>query len=183
MFNLNIIPIIVVLLAPMSASAATVSIDFLDESQGQVVGGVYASNTGDLIIKSNNPINAIVQSTLGLGVGDDNLINTGEILILNFDQEISNLFLSFSTQKLPNGFSEESEYSSTQSIVGFLFFNPENPLEISNTLLGLSNDLTLISASWGYETPTVPLPAALPLYAAGMGLMGFLGWRKRRKIL
>ncbi|WP_169544223.1 hypothetical protein [Sneathiella aquimaris] len=27
----------------------------------------------------------------------------------------------------------------------------------------------------------VPLPAALPLYGAGVALMGFLGWRKRRK--
>jgi len=26
----------------------------------------------------------------------------------------------------------------------------------------------------------VPLPAALPLYAAGMGLLGFFGWRKRK---
>ncbi len=26
----------------------------------------------------------------------------------------------------------------------------------------------------------VPLPAALPLYGAGIALMGFIGWRKRR---
>ncbi len=28
--------------------------------------------------------------------------------------------------------------------------------------------------------PDVPLPAALPLFAAGLGAMGFFGWRKRR---
>jgi len=27
----------------------------------------------------------------------------------------------------------------------------------------------------------VPLPAALPLYGAGLAVMGFVGWRKRRK--
>lgn len=27
----------------------------------------------------------------------------------------------------------------------------------------------------------VPLPAALPLFASGLGLLGFAGWRKRRK--
>ena len=27
----------------------------------------------------------------------------------------------------------------------------------------------------------VPIPAALPLLAAGLGAMGFMGWRKRRK--
>lgn len=29
----------------------------------------------------------------------------------------------------------------------------------------------------------VPLPAALPLLAAGLGAMGFMGWRKKRKAL
>lgn len=33
-----------------------------------------------------------------------------------------------------------------------------------------------------FVTPSaVPLPAALPLSAAGLSLLGFLGWRKRRK--
>jgi hypothetical protein len=31
-------------------------------------------------------------------------------------------------------------------------------------------------------SPT-PLPAALPLYAAGIGVMGVLGWRRKRKQL
>jgi hypothetical protein len=29
--------------------------------------------------------------------------------------------------------------------------------------------------------PEVPLPAALPLYATGLGLMGLCGWWRRRK--
>ena len=28
---------------------------------------------------------------------------------------------------------------------------------------------------------TVPLPAALPLFASGLGAMGLLGWRRKRK--
>ena len=31
------------------------------------------------------------------------------------------------------------------------------------------------------EVPPVPLPAALPLFATGLGMMGLLGWRKRRR--
>ena len=28
---------------------------------------------------------------------------------------------------------------------------------------------------------TTPLPGALPLFASGLGMMGFLGWRRKRK--
>lgn len=36
----------------------------------------------------------------------------------------------------------------------------------------------------GYVVESVvPLPAALPLFAAGLSAMGFMGWRKRRKAL
>jgi len=33
----------------------------------------------------------------------------------------------------------------------------------------------------GLAVSAVPLPAALPLYGAGLAVMGFVGWRKRRK--
>ncbi len=32
------------------------------------------------------------------------------------------------------------------------------------------------------ELSTVPLPAALPLYGAGVALMGLIGWRRKRKL-
>jgi hypothetical protein len=35
-------------------------------------------------------------------------------------------------------------------------------------------------AGLGTLTPT-PLPAALPLFASGLGAIGFFGWRKKRK--
>ncbi|WP_025898962.1 hypothetical protein [Sneathiella glossodoripedis] len=33
---------------------------------------------------------------------------------------------------------------------------------------------------WDYQVSVVPLPAALPLYAAGVAVLGFLGWKRRR---
>jgi hypothetical protein len=32
-----------------------------------------------------------------------------------------------------------------------------------------------------HETPLVPLPGALPLFATGLGALGLLGWRRKRK--
>ena len=31
------------------------------------------------------------------------------------------------------------------------------------------------------QVPTTPLPAALPLFATGLGALGLLGWRRKRK--
>ncbi len=41
-----------------------------------------------------------------------------------------------------------------------------------------------ITQYWGSylvkDTNAVPIPAALPLFAAGLGAMGFMGWRRRK---
>ncbi len=48
------------------------------------------------------------------------------------------------------------------------------------------NRFKLLSGSNSFEIANVsisavPLPAALPLYGAGLAVMGFVGWRKRKK--
>lgn len=44
------------------------------------------------------------------------------------------------------------------------------------------NGVNLLVYAGGLPTPaTVPLPGALPLFATGLGALGLLGWRKRRK--
>ncbi len=37
------------------------------------------------------------------------------------------------------------------------------------------------SSTFSPTAPTTPLPAALPLFATGLGAMGLLGWRRKRK--
>ena len=33
-----------------------------------------------------------------------------------------------------------------------------------------------------YNVVVVPLPAALPLFGTGLGKLGFLGWRRKRRM-
>jgi len=40
---------------------------------------------------------------------------------------------------------------------------------------------TNITASAVSDVEITPLPAALPLFASGAGVLGFLGWRRKRK--
>ncbi|MEP3245439.1 MAG: hypothetical protein ABJN40_14855 [Sneathiella sp.] len=45
-----------------------------------------------------------------------------------------------------------------------------------------TNWLDPTTFSWqAYPVSAVPLPAALPLYGAGMALLGFFGWRRKKR--
>ncbi len=41
---------------------------------------------------------------------------------------------------------------------------------------------TLIAGRFLTEVSAVPLPAALPLFGSGLAVLGFLGWRRKRKV-
>jgi hypothetical protein len=38
-----------------------------------------------------------------------------------------------------------------------------------------------VTSAWTMETVETPLPATLPLFATGLGALGLLGWRRKRK--
>ena len=58
---------------------------------------------------------------------------------------------------------------------------------ISGTLTGVFNEYYKIAvgsgeiALTGSENSQTPLPAALPLFATGLGALGLIGWRRKRK--
>ena len=52
---------------------------------------------------------------------------------------------------------------------------------IHNDLALWGPDFQIRSSSGAAAISAVPLPAALPLYATGVGLMGLFGWWRRRK--
>ncbi len=201
MYKSFFMPFMATLFITFSASAATVNVDFSKD------GAVNENGRYDyedvLKIYSYTPKNAVVQSDLGLGVDDMNLnslINSlndeTEALSLNFAQEVYNLKLTFSNwdsandqltvevQDLDSPLLRKDDASKELKV------DKDGVLAIEGGLLHLlisvpknidSTKTALKSASWKTELSTVPLPAALPLYAAGMGVLGFLGWRKKRR--
>jgi hypothetical protein len=67
------------------------------------------------------------------------------------------------------------------------FFGVTSDSLISSIALGLPDGGTTQSGFFAEDnltigaSPTTPLPGALPLFATGLGAMGLLGWRRKRK--
>ncbi len=59
-----------------------------------------------------------------------------------------------------------------------------NAMALIDLIYGVPNGASSIQLAWAgsyaYVAPT-PLPAALPLFATGLGVMGLFGWRRKRK--
>jgi hypothetical protein len=76
-----------------------------------------------------------------------------------------------------------TETSSSSSDITTLAFQSVQFTSFSTTppLLNQTDD---VSFSYATETTTItttPLPAALPLFATGLGALGLLGWRRKRQ--
>ena len=67
-------------------------------------------------------------------------------------------------------------------IMPLAFFQGGAPLSFSGPIVAF--DAPVIVGEWDitiHEATATPLPAALPLFASGLGALGLLGWRKKRK--
>jgi hypothetical protein len=67
-------------------------------------------------------------------------------------------------------------------ITGLGFFQPDPPNgEISANIGADAIQYDVIDADADFTIATTPLPAALPLFASGLGALGLFGWRRKRK--
>jgi len=53
--------------------------------------------------------------------------------------------------------------------------------DLANISFQLSSGETLVSQLTSFEPTPTPLPATLPLFATGLGVLGLLGWRRKKK--
>lgn len=84
--------------------------------------------------------------------------------------------------------------NSTDLMTGYAFvvsycINPANPCYPATNVLGGSNSVITFFTVSEIEAFTIapdlsaatPLPAALPLFVSGLGALGLLGWRRKKK--
>ena len=112
-----------------------------------------------------------------------------DVAIVNTDQRMT--CGSGSSCPSPATFSLSNNFS---TVFNSPFGSPGNPYGRSVQFVGFLSDTPFdtirldpgsVSQGWMVFDVTsataTPLPAALPLFASGAGLIGFLGWRKKRK--
>jgi len=98
---------------------------------------------------------------------------------LNYSLSKINLFVTL-------GASYSCFGSNTQCNVSLNFFNSATiagALLFDTNMNPIANALLTSDSGFDYQTGftnPVPLPAALPLFAGGLGLLGLLGWRRKR---
>ena len=120
---------------------------------GQFAGDLLVGNHGDGTIDAFDPITGLLLGMLKDAQGNP-IVNEG-LWALAFDSGVPGSGFD------PNG----------------LFFTsaPNEQINGQTFVAGLFGE---ISPS---PTSATPLPAALPLFATGLGALGLLGWRRKRK--
>lgn len=162
-------------------------------------GLVLTATASDAIVGGVKVWDDLSPSFGGLGVGtgpssggdqNDN-INGTNLLTLTFSSPIT---LTGVATLFDSGHSPFGNGNPTSLTTGFFLLNGiktsfssanNDSLDLIGTVFTFEGD-TLSDPTFyvsGLEYTSTPLPAALPLFASGLGALGFFGWRRQRKAL
>jgi len=155
------------------ARASTYQISFSASNFGPQTPDPFSPLTGDIVFTANSNYPSSANGITGISSFD---ITTGgtTYVLTNIGVGISS-----STEALFNG-------SATINSVAYDFhFNLESPFGgTTDSIAFESQSCTTClnpASTFSDSVTATPLPAALPLFATGLGGLGLLGWRRKRK--
>jgi hypothetical protein len=160
---------------PAFSSPITYELSGASETFSQGLDNISGTFTFDPSTSILSAIDVTVSGALGVGTYDVPL----------------NVYMPYATD--PVGFQASSADASLLIVIPFLDpltsapdpidFTPGGGIGICITALPCGGYEFYNPLSWaGAADPiTTPIPAALPLFATGLGAMGLLGWRRKRK--
>jgi hypothetical protein len=181
------------------ASTVTATFDFqspaglLGTTQSYTVSGLTITAAGFSGSNFSTPNAALFGKTLGgdengLGLsGSDNEITQGSFIRIAIPTANISA-VSFTIDSSTTG--EGWKVFGSNSPTGSLTFLLQGSSELTSNSLALypyyfftasKGDVLLGSFTLVDPTTATPIPAALPLFATGLGGLGLLGWRRKRK--
>jgi hypothetical protein len=185
-------------LATVPANATLIT--FEDLSNGNVVTNQYAGVVFSTVAGQQN----VITTQPGIGFGDDFLctaatgggLNCANETTLTFTSLVNNL----SFYQVGDNFSgvgalvdvfTNGAFSATVNILSFNNFNIPDLVDLTafTNVSSIRIHSIVDPGGLGWDnfsfeaarTPEIPVPAALPLLASGLGALGFAGWRRKRK--
>lgn len=196
--------------APLPASALTVDFTEaglfnVDATETYDLDGndvtVSLSSNGTLTFTAFDGDNSVADLAFdydGVGVGDDEITNGGEEVTVSFSVPV--LVRAFSFLDLYRAQNDQDYEVALVYLNGDLvhsfdasvFFQQEGGFLFAAVDPLMADELVFRAASGNddvgqadyalaaLDIAPVPLPAALPLFASGVGLLGVFGWRRRR---
>lgn len=147
------------------------TINELSRSSSQSAGMVYRSNDGTTSTVFNNLggfyyNGGLKVDSVLIRVGSGSHVFPSAVIPLGLETPFSYLY----------------DYIGTQANNHWEFTNYlYDPVTDTNQFAGKASGGFFVTSVNVSEVSEVPLPAALPLFAAGLSAMGLFGWRKKRK--
>ena len=135
-------------------------------------------------------------TTFTVGAGNETIINVEDVTFISVDFSANTLVLTFDTVLSSPTWTVAAQNGPVFEILSGNPFPTISSVVASNAgsvSASLISGLLFVNLSgWPYDdgaivtvtfedTAETPLPAALPLFATGLGALGLLGWRRKRK--
>lgn len=180
-----------IVLISLSVQAATV--DFRDDgtfvAPSYSEGGVTVTGSGDVHLLNVNGLGIV-------GGAFDSVVDSGEWIKFSFDMPAENVSYWIASAGQTGGSTPGKRTIEAFGIGGISLGLFEEEWAAGTDLSALYGGALIESFILTSEAVTsfrlgtvdfdlvqvsaVPLPAAIPLYASGLALLGFLGWRKKK---
>jgi hypothetical protein len=172
-----------ILVSAASAQAATFTFSFTNEPPAGTVNGTVTGRIDGLAATGTSAATAVFVTSSPAGVfyplsASDNILAQQNLTVFSNTFTVTGGVLT--SMDFRAGFTQPNGDAFSLALE---LFAPITQFNLRAVIAGPPIlDRSVVASRASFEPVSqVPLPAALPLFATGLGALGLLGWRRKRK--